>query len=371
MSTYFLKLHFDPDFAARKLLPKEREDGTVDQYDLGYVQNVVAGQVVAEWIEPQGDPRAYDPRFVRGEKEFPAGPGCRIDPSDPDKLLAAVNGYVALKNGRITVSHVLAIDGDIDFHTGNIVFVGDVTVGGGLRAGFELSGRNVTVRGVVEAGNIRAMGGLSCEGGVKGGGRARLQAGQSLRARFCENAELMAGKNLLVDGGAMHSDLFVGEKLAVKGRLIGGESFCAGAVYVGEQLGGGLRTPTRLQLGYPPDLMRADRGLVGRIKEIHSQAEHLRAASALPGEPGREAAEKLAVLQGKLLLFRKQRARLWDRKVDVNRFQACRVIVPGKIGDNVEIGIGEAVFFPPEGASDVVFRYEDHEIIMESPAVRR
>jgi len=371
MSRYFLKLHFDPDFAARRRSPKERGDGSVDQYDLGYAQNVVAGQVVAEWVEPDGDLRAFDPRFLRDAKEFPAGPGTRIDPSDPDKLLAAVNGHVSMKDGRIVVDHVLRVDGDIDFHTGNIVFVGDVAVSGGLLAGFELSGRNVTFKGVVEAGDVRAMGDLACEGGVKGGGRARLRAGRSLRARFCESAELRAEKNLLIDGACMHSDVFVGEKLAVKGRLVGGEIYCAGAVYVGEKLGGGIRTPTRLQLGYPPDLMHADRVLVSLIKDAHSQLEHLRLASAHTGEAGREAAERLAVIEGKRLLYRKQRSRLWERKVDVSRFPACRVIVPGTIGENVEIGIGEASIYPPEGASDVVFRYEGGEIIMESPAVRR
>jgi len=47
------------------------------------------------------------------------------------------------------------------------------------------------------------------------------------------------------------------------------------------------------------------------------------------------------------------------------------VIVPGQIGANVEIGIGEAVLRAPEGARDVVFRYLDGEIVMESPALRK
>ncbi len=371
MAQYFLKLHFDPDFAERRLSPKARKDGTVDQRELGFVQNVVAGQVVAEWVEVPGDPKAFDPRFLSGEKNFPVGPGCRIDPSDPDKLLAAVNGYVALEKDRVVVHSTLVIDRDIDFHIGNIVFVGDVEIAGAVRSGFEVSGRNVTVKDVVEAGRVKAMGALVCEAGIKGGGRGSLHAGRSLRARFCESAELHAGKNILIDGGCMHSDVFVGEKLAVKGRLIGGETYCGGSLYVGEQLGGGLRTPTLIQLGYPPDLMFADRALTRRIKEIHSHLDSLRIAGSRGGEAAEEARERLAAMENKLRVYRKQRKKLWERKVETSVFSSCRVIVPGKLGDNVEIGIGEAFLVPPEDVSDVVFRYEDGEIVMESPAVRR
>jgi len=43
----------------------------------------------------------------------------------------------------------LTVGRDIDFHTGNIVAIGDVLVGGSIRSGFTVMGRNVTVRGPV------------------------------------------------------------------------------------------------------------------------------------------------------------------------------------------------------------------------------
>ncbi len=48
---YFLHHYFDPDFDYQRLKPKIREDGKVDHYNLDYVQNVIAGQVLAEWKE--------------------------------------------------------------------------------------------------------------------------------------------------------------------------------------------------------------------------------------------------------------------------------------------------------------------------------
>ena len=114
---------------------------------------------------------------------------------------------------------------------------GDVIIGGDIRPGFTVMGRHVTVTGLVLAARVRAMGNVTCNGGIQGGGKATLRAGRSLRARFCENAVLHAAQNILIDGSAMHCRLFAGEKLAVKGRLAGGEAYCGEAVYVGEQLG--------------------------------------------------------------------------------------------------------------------------------------
>lgn len=45
---YYLRHFFNPDFNHKKLRPETLKDGDVSQHYLGYVQNVVAGQVLAE-----------------------------------------------------------------------------------------------------------------------------------------------------------------------------------------------------------------------------------------------------------------------------------------------------------------------------------
>ena len=369
MQQYFLKLHFDPDSEQRRLKPRLRADGTVDQYDLGYVQNVVAGQALAEWEDASDAGEGGDPRFLHAEKVFPVGPGCVADSANPDKLLAESNGYVLFEDGRITVKRVLTLDRDVDFHTGNIIFVGDVIVNGAVHSGFEISGRNIRIRDAVEAGRVGAMGALVCDSGVKGGGKAVLKAGESVRAKFCEGAEMHAGRNILIDGGCMNSTIYAGDKLAVKGRLVGGEIVCGGSVYVGERLGGGVRTPTSLVLGYDVDLIATDRGLRRTISELSSKAAACRRDWAKHDEYSEGAARQLAGLEKKLGVYRAQRKKLWSTGRRAKDFSSCRVIVPGKVGSNVEISIGEAWMAAPEDASDVVFRYVHGEIVMESPAM--
>lgn len=368
---YVLTFHFDPDFERRRLRPRCRADGSVDQFDLGYAQNVAAGQVLAVW-EPLGPDEAPGAGAIVSENTaFPHGQGCRPDASDPLRLVATVNGHVAFVDGLVTVRETLSIGRDVDFHTGNIVALGDVLIGGGVHSGFTVMGRNVTIRGTVEAARVRGRGNVSCQAGIQGGGRATLRAGRSLRARYCENAALHAGHNILVDGSAMHCRLFAGEKLAVKGRLVGGESYCGEAVYVGEQLGGGVQSQTRLLLGYDPEILHRDQHLKARVGEETMEIEACREEIARGGERAETCGSELIERLKRLETFRTGLDRLWSGATALRRFSACRVIVPGRVGANVSIGIGEAMLDVPEDTRDVVFRYVDGDIVMEHPALRK
>jgi len=368
---YRLKYYFDPDYEHRRLRPRSRDDGSVDQYDLGYVQNVVVEQVLAEWEElgPDVSPEAGD--VVADQPAFSHGEGCRVDPENPRRLVASVNGHVACSDGKITVHDTLSVGHDIDFHTGNIVAIGDVLVGGSIRSGFLVMGRNVTVRDPVEAARVQAMGNLSCQSGIMGGGKASLRAGKSLRAKFCENAALHAAGNILIEGASMHCRLFAGEKLAVKGRLVGGEAYCGDAVYVGEQLGGGGQSQTRLLVGYDPERIHKDQRLKARVQEARMEIEACRIEMQRGSERAEACAAELSHYEKLLAACKAQLWQLWSSPDALRRFADCRVIVPGRVGANVEINIGEAFLTVPEDTRDVVFRYQDGEVVMEHPALRK
>jgi uncharacterized protein (DUF342 family) len=368
---YILRFHFDPDFERRRLRPKNRDDGSVDQYDLGYVQNVVAGQTLAEWEKLSPEETLEKSAIVSENTTFPHGEGCRVDPSNPLRLLAINNGHVAFIDGRILVRETLSVGHDIDFHTGNIVAIGDVLVGGGVRSGFMIIGRNVTIRDTVEGARVRAMGNVLCQAGIQGGNRATLRSGKSLRAKFCEKATLHAAQNILIDGSSMHCRLFAGEKLAVKGRLVGGEVYCGEAVYVGEQLGGGGQSQTRLLLGYDPERIHKDQHLKGRVREELMEIEACQSEVTRGGDRANECGPFLERSLKRLETYKTQLLRLWSNPAAMRQFSACRVIVPGRVGANVEIGIGEALITVPEDTRDVVFRYQDGEILMEHPALRK
>ncbi|MBG0775094.1 MAG: DUF342 domain-containing protein [Desulfovibrionaceae bacterium] len=369
---YFLRHHFEPDLTPRVLRPKESTSGSVDHHDLGYVQNVVVEQVLAEFVKVTDEAaNALPARFVYAKPEFPAGRNTGVNPSIPTQLLAEANGHVAYENGLIVVKKALRINGHVDYHTGNIFFVGDLMVDGGLHTGFEVQARNTLVKGIVEGARVVAEASIVCEAGVKGAKQARLFAGKSIRLPFCENASLLARESVLVDGTCMHSDLRVGGKLVVKGRLQGGTARCNGVIFVGEQLGGGTSTVTEVVLGIDPFL---DMHLAEVEESIEAASEHLAEYTA-HWEKGGELAEEFGPrkeqAERKLKALERRRTQLGEALARSGALDAARLVVPGQVRSGVNITIGPAKTTVREHLENVHFRLEDGEIVTESPAMKR
>ena len=149
---YYLHHYFDPDFSHVRLTPPEGADGAVDPHYLGYVQNVVAGQVLAEIVDLEQFPDTRrDPRFLYRERRLPIGPNCAPHRENPDRIVATSNGYVFYHDGLISVKKMLNVRGNVGFHTGNIMFVGDLAVHGDVLTNFAVHARNVLVKATSKA----------------------------------------------------------------------------------------------------------------------------------------------------------------------------------------------------------------------------
>jgi hypothetical protein len=369
---YHLRLYFDPDLDLQRLKPKETADGTVDHYDLGYVQNVIMTQVVAALREVSGDEAAdLDPRFVLDEPRLPAGPGTRVNPDDPRQLLAEHNGYVLWQDGRILVKKVLTVPGDVDFHTGNILFVGDLVVQGSVRSGFEVQSRNLLVKGHIEGAQVSSEGSIVAESGVKGGKTGMLKAGKSMRMPFCENARLTAGENILVDGSSMHCELYAGKQLAVRGRLQGGCVYSNTLVFVGGRLGGGSTSTTRVVLGYDPFLLLKVEALEDTMREVQMRLDYYAAQCDKGPAHKEEFGPKKEAAQRKLEIFGGQREALWERIRAGASTERCVLAVPGTVHPGVEIAIGDTELKVSEPCEDVRFLLRDNQIVTRSPALKK
>ena len=329
---FFLKHHFDPDLGQQALKPQQQDDGSVDHYELNYVQNVEAGSVIARWIEVDGKANPdMDPRFIYDEKiPFPAGKGTGIKQQSPDKLFAAVNGGVEYQDGKIVVREAITVPDDVNFHTGNINFIGNLTVGGSVRGGFVVQGRDITVIGQIEGARVEALRDLVCRGGVKGSGEAFIEAGKSLKLSFCENATLKSGNDILVKGALMHTDVYCGKRLAVGGRLTGGSYYCHEYVYVGGQLGGGLDTNTSLVVGYDPTLLYADAEYNRRIKGLHARVASYEKMIEKGEDSEAECKPKLEAARRELDLLKMLKVKLWEGIYGTEQVEKCKILVPGQ-----------------------------------------
>ena len=345
---YYLRHYFDPEMDHLALKPQANADDTADRYNLGYVQNVISGQVLAE-ILPLSDvtdmPRsALKPRWIRQEAKLPQGANTRVDPNYPQYLLADANGYVFYCDGLITVKKLLNVRGDVDFATGNIFFVGDIAVHGNVRAGFEVQGNRILVNGMVEGGVVRARGDLALQGGARGGAsdRCLLSAGGNIRLPFAEKAELRSGNNIYIERTCQHATLFAAANLVVKDRLQGGVIHARNTIYVANQLGTTTAAPTSIFLGYNAPRIRQLEKLDARLNELTTRVTHYTAVAGHLPPDSTPTTRKLAMARQKLALFRQRREQLWEALLeDERQANACRLVVPGTVYPGVEVSIGK------------------------------
>lgn len=364
--SHYLKHHFISGTERPHLQPRKRADGSVDHYDLDYVQNAVRGQVLAAFV---GEERADEENVqALSERRLPAGKGTGPNPDNPDQLLASTNGHVLYRDGLITVEPVLRVPADVDYTTGNISFVGELDVHGGVRSGFQVSAQKVLVRGVTEAAKIIASASVRLDGGLKGAGKGSVQAGGDVVAAFCENGLISSDRDVKVRSSCLHSRVFAGHRILVKERLIGGEYHAYDGVFVGEQLGGGLSAETEISLGYDPALMLAVRQVEQGLKALEDKLPGLKVLAGRDDEAGAEYAEKYE--RGLQVLDRltQRRLKLLQRIEQTARLGKCALLVPGAVRPGVVVHIGPASLKIDDFLENVRFTLDGHEIRVQSPA---
>jgi uncharacterized protein (DUF342 family) len=362
---YYLHHYFDPDFKHEKLTPQFEKGDTVTFLYLGYVQNVVAGQVLAEVLDLDKNPELADcdPRFVSSEPYFPCGPNCAPHPGKPTRMIATTNGYCFYNDGLITVKNLLNIRSDIDLHTGNIMFVGDVIAHKAVRAGFSVYGNNILIKGTVENATIKATANLVCESGIKGSGEGLLESGGNIKLPFCENIHIHTGGNAEIDGTCLHSNLHIGGSLMVKGRLHGGNAYAKSIIYVKDQLGGS-DIKTSLTLGFDPAKIRRKVKLESQLAVLTPLLEQLENTVEKKPEKFAELDFRIRLLRRKMKIQHEQLKSLTQKLNDEAKSVAdCKIICQGNIEPGVEITIGEAHLVIKDYLRAQEFKLENGEII--------
>ncbi len=343
---YYLRHHFDPDFDYNRLAPRERTDGGVDHYDLGYVQNVTKGQLLAEIVDMEEAGPETDERFILDTPVFPAGVNTYADPENERRLLAGVSGYVFRDNGRIHVHDLLNVRRDVDFHTGNITFYGTIVVHGAVRSGFCLKAGNIKVLGIVEGAHLRTAGSLLAQGGIKGQKKSSLNAQKDMRAAFCEHAQLTAGRNIRVDGSALHCHLAAGESILVEGRLQGGHTIVGKKLLVRQLLGGGTGTTTSIVLGQDPKHVIGLEMIKEELLDIEDRLEYYGEQITFGPALASEYNAKIDQAQRRKRLLEKKRDELLVEieKTPTNP-EAHQVLVEGEIRPGVVVSLGKSTLY--------------------------
>jgi uncharacterized protein (DUF342 family) len=230
-----LSLLVDPEPEA----PKPGPDGSIDFKAFKYFRTVEPGQRLAKVLPPKPGMPGTD---VHG-REIPPDPaaegGIRLgantayDAGDPEFVVAAKPGRLAVKAGVPEVVEVLEVAGDVSLKTGNISFPGAVRIAGDVHGKMEVEcGGDVEVVGTVEDSRIRTDGAIVIKGGVNGMGNGLVKSRlSSVTIGYLHNQRIESATHIVVYNEIIASQLLArktikmmhGRYSVLGGHLLAGE----------------------------------------------------------------------------------------------------------------------------------------------------
>jgi len=255
--------HFETGALSPK--PKINEDGTVDYHQLGIIKKCDLGDELITAVAPKA---GQDGKNVLGEaipakdgKEgafFPKGRNTVV--SDDGMLLyAGVSGQIMMEGGKVAVSPVIEVKGDVDNSTGDIDFNGSVIIRGNVLSGFSVrAAGDIEVMGVVEGAYLKSEKNIILYSGVRGGEKAIISSDGNITAKFFEGSNVTANGSISADS-IMHSNVKCGGALTLTGRkglLVGGSCQVFDSIEA-KNIGSHMATVTVVEIGH--DLERLDK----------------------------------------------------------------------------------------------------------------
>ena len=223
----FFEYHFNPQPETRPII---LPDGSVDYNVLGKIELVSDGQLLVTYHAAL---QAVTGRDVLGNTiDAYDGKGlpplqckrCELDESGC-QYFASTEGNVTVEGRCLTVTPIYVIEGNLDAATGDVDFRGDVLVQGNVFAGVTVrTTGNITVNGHVETANLFAGKDVILKNGMQGSGRSVIRAGGNVMARFLEQTQVFAGKEINT-GAVLNCEVESGQNVVIagnRGTIIGG-----------------------------------------------------------------------------------------------------------------------------------------------------
>lgn len=267
------EIHYQYE-ANRSAKPKEREDGTVNFWELDILQNVHKGDLLCT-IQKATDGEAG--MNVLGET-VPAKPGKNVQVpfgknvtfnEDKTEIHAGMDGNLIIGNNQITVDPVFRVNGDVDGTTGNIDFIGSVIITGTVRSGFKVkAAEDVTIHGMVEGASVEAGGKVVIAGGVFGNLKDKIICKGDLKCKFVENVTIRCEGNITCEYMANSDVMCEGEI-----ELVGNRALLVGGNYIvlkhvkAKNIGSETGAKTHIQLGSYGHTLEEKTKLENQFKE--------------------------------------------------------------------------------------------------------
>jgi uncharacterized protein (DUF342 family) len=368
-----------------KRKPLQLEDGSVDYRELLQLNNAAKGQLVAQRILPTAGTPGQTvtgegvPAKDGKEARFNQGKNVVIE-QDKMKMYAVIDGLVTQTDkGKLNVFPVYEVNGDVDYHIGNIDFIGNVVVRGNVLSGFKVKAAgDIRITGGVEGAELEADGSIDIASGIFAGNKGFVKAGVDVKSSFMQEANVTAGQDILVSQSILHSNVRAGRGVHCKGTngLIVGGSIQAGELIVARTIGNTMSTATVLEVGVAPELRAEMQQLRASIRSINEnmdktdKALHILDQMAVAGTLTPDKLE----LRSKLISTKRTsteelavaKERIFEIESSLDNIKKAMVEISGTVYSGSKIVIGRYTRFIKDSTTRVAFQLQGGEISLTS-----
>lgn len=197
--------------------PKQLEGGNVDYRNVEWFETVEKGQKLALYHNSEPGVNGITvtgkvlPAKSGKEKNILIGKGFKRLP-DGKTYISEMQGIVTIQDNRLNVSELLVMD-EVNMTTGNVEYSGNVLIEGNVSSGSKIrAGKDVIVKGYVEASQIISGGTVFLQKGMNGSGNGTVVAAGDVIGYFFERSEVYAG-------GDIQGNYFFNSVLSARGKV--------------------------------------------------------------------------------------------------------------------------------------------------------
>lgn len=265
--------------------PNERDDGTLDYYDLGEIPSIEANCELMRQIPvvPAVNGRSVTGHELKariGKKlKFNKCKGAEVSPDDPELLVSTIKGQPVITNRGISIENVHVVK-NVGLHTGHIDFDGSLVVKGDVASGMKINVTgDVQVFGMVENACIDAGGNIDLKLGAIGradriGSEERMQINckGNLSAGQLENVFANVQGDVFIKSRISNCEVKAGHQVIVgnpmqeKSGIVGGH-ITAGSVVRAEMIGSSAGTLTSIAIACSDEILERFETIQKEISE--------------------------------------------------------------------------------------------------------
>lgn len=371
------------DMKEQEHRPVELEDGKIDFKETSQLKNVKRGQLIAERFEAElGAPGT----FVTGE-EIPAKLGKQarfkigknvVVNGENTAMYSAIDGLITMTDkDKINVFPVYEVNGDVDYKTGNIDFVGTVVIRGNVLSGFRVKAAgDIRIIGGVEGAELESEASIEITGGIMAGNKGFVKANKNVKSSFIQDGNVIAGDDVLVSQSIMHSNVRAGRNVicsGAKGLIIGGIIQAADLVSA-RVVGNTMSTATVIEVGVKPEYRTELSNLRKKLREQSESIDKTDKALTILNQlaaAGQLTEDKMA-LRIKLGTTKRiavaeideWRERILEIEKTLEDTESATVNVSHTVYGGIKIVIGRYTRFVKDPIQRISFRYLDGDIIL-------